>query len=31
MKKQIKREVQILKDLADDFDPSLYVKENEEN
>ena len=30
-KKQIKREVQILKDLADDFDPSLYVKENEEN
>ena len=30
-KKQIKREVQILKDLADVFDPSLYVKENEEN
>ena len=29
-KSQIKREVQILKDFADDFDPSLYVKQKEE-
>ena len=29
-KSQIKREVQILKDFANDFDPALYVKEKEE-
>ena len=29
-KSQIKREVKILKDLADDFDPALYVNEKEE-
>ena len=29
-KSQIKRQVQILKDFADDFDPALYVKEKEE-
>ncbi len=29
-KSQIKRQVQILKDFTDDFDPALYVKEKEE-
>ena len=28
-KKQIKREVEILQNFADDFDPALYVKQNE--
>ena len=28
-KKQIKRQVQILQNFADDFDPALYVKDNE--
>ena len=28
-KKQIKREVQILQDFANDFDPALYIKQNE--
>jgi hypothetical protein len=30
-KSQIKRQVQILKDFADDFDPALYVNQKEEN
>ena len=29
-KSQIKREVQILKDFANDFDPALYVDERQE-
>ena len=29
-KSQIKREVQILKDFANDFDPALYINENKE-
>ena len=29
-KSQIKRQVQILKDFADDFDPALYVNEKNE-
>ena len=30
-KKEIKRQIQILKDFTDDFDPALYVKENEDD
>lgn len=30
-KSQIKRQVQILKDFADDFDPALYVNQKDEN
>ena len=29
-KKEIKRQVQILKDFADDFDPAIYVKQNKD-